>query len=91
MKVKIGRKNVELKWKLRSLLMYENITDESFSPKTLQDLITYLYCVVVSSSGDYDLTYDKFIEEIDDQPTIIAEFKDWLENVVEVQEKLKKK
>ena len=53
MTITINEKTIELKYSLRAMLMYENMTDKTFNPSTLTDVITYMYCIVVSSSQDY--------------------------------------
>lgn len=79
MKVNIKGQEVELRYSMRSLFMYENITGQSFNPKTLQDFATFFYCVVCSSNKDLDLTFDDFIDEvIDPQPELMSEFAEWL-------------
>jgi hypothetical protein len=74
MKITIKDKDIELKNTLRSMIMYENITEKSFNPETVTDIITYMYCVVVASSNDYTLTFDEFINYVDENPTIFDEF-----------------
>lgn len=80
MKVTIkGQQEVELRYSMRSLFMYENITGQSFSPKTIQDFCTFFYCVLCSSNKDLDLTFDDFIDEvIDPNPQVMNEFAEWL-------------
>lgn len=48
MKVKIKEQEVELRYSMRALFQYENITGQSFNPKTLQDFCTssIALCVV---------------------------------------------
>lgn len=83
MKVRIKEQEVELRYSMRSLFMYENITGASFNPKTLQDFCTFFYCVVMSSKRDLDLTFDEFIDEfIDRQPELLNQFAEWLSNVM---------
>ena len=49
MKVVIKEQEIELKKTMRSYMMFESITDKAFAPKTLTDMVTYFYCVVMSS------------------------------------------
>lgn len=90
MKITIKEKEIELKYTLRSMLMYENITDQTFNPQTMTDLITYMYCVVVASSKDYTLKFDEFIDYIDDNPNVINEFGNWIQDVVKTNSIFKK-
>lgn len=83
MKVTINDKEIELKYTLRSMLMYENITDKTFNPSTMSDVITFMYCIVVASSKDYTIKFDDFIDWLDDNPNIINEFGEWIQTVAQ--------
>ena len=79
MEIKIKDKIITLKLSLRSLLMYENCTQKSFNPQNFSDIITYFYCIVVCSSKDYSLSFDEFIDYIDENPVILEEMTKWLD------------
>ena len=84
MKVNIKGQEVELRYSMRSLFMYENITGASFNPKSLQDFCTFFYCVVCSSNKDLDLTFDDFIDEvIDPNPQLMNVFAEWLGKIMQ--------
>lgn len=84
MKVTIKQQEVELRYSMRALFQYENITGQSFNPKTLQDFCTFFYCVVCSSNKDLDITFDGFIDEVlDPQPELMSEFAEWLSNTMQ--------
>ena len=77
--IKIKDKEIELKQTLRALIMYENITDKAFEPKTFQDILTFLYCIVLTSSKDYSLiTFDEFIDFIDENHQVLEDMIKWL-------------
>lgn len=79
MKVTIKGQEVELRYSMRALFQYENITGQSFNPKTIQDFCTFFYCVLVSSNKDLTITFDEFIDEVlDPQPELMSEFAEWL-------------
>ena len=83
MKVTIKEQEVTLRYSMRALFQYENITGQSFNPKTLQDFCTFFYCVVCSSNKDLDLTFDEFIDEvIDPNPQVMNEFAVWLNSTM---------
>lgn len=85
MKVRIKeQQEVELRYSMRALFQYENITGQSFNPKTIQDFCTFFYCVVCSSNKDLDITFDGFIDEVlDPQPELMSLFAEWLGNVMQ--------
>lgn len=82
MKVRIKEQEVELRYSMRSLFMYEKIVGQ-FNPKTIEEFATFFYCVLCSSNKDLDLTFDEFIDEvIDPQPELLNQFAGWLSNVM---------
>lgn len=92
MKLKINEKEIKLKNSLRSLILYENVTGQTFAaPQTIQDIITYFYCVVVGSSKDYSLSFDNFVDLLDEQPNLINDFTAWIQEQVKVNDDVKKK
>lgn len=92
MKLKINENEIELKHTLRSLILYENVTGQTFAaPQTIQDIITYFYCVVVGSSKDYSLSFDEFVDVLDEQPNLINEFTQWIQDQAKINEDVKKK
>ena len=92
MKIQINNKEVELKNTIRSLIIYENITNQTFfAPSTLEDVITYFYCVVVASSKDYSLKFDDFVDWIDENPNVLNEFTKWFQDLAQTTEDIKKK
>ena len=82
MKVTIKEQEITLKYSMRSLFLYEQKSGESFSPRNLEQYCLYFYCVVMSSNRDLDLTFDDFIDFLDEDPSKITEFAEWLSNVM---------
>lgn len=78
MTITIKDKDIELKYTIRAMIMYENMTEKSFAPQSLTDIITFMYCVVVSSAKDYSIKFDEFIDYLDENPNIINDFGNWL-------------
>lgn len=79
MTLKINDKDVELKIKTRTYMLYENITNKSFEPTTMTDIINFLYCVILTSSNDYDYKYNDLLDFLDEDPMILPNFCNWLE------------
>lgn len=82
MEIVINDKKVTLKYGFRALMIYENITQKSFNPQGLTDVITFFYSVVVASSGKEDnISFDSFIDWIDLHPGTLNDFSQWLTDV----------
>ena len=79
MKVIFNDKEITLKSSFRAMVAYEQITDHIFSPSTVTDILVYFYCCVITSK-DYDgtMTFDEFMDYLDDNPTILQEFSEWM-------------
>lgn len=84
MKINIKDKEIELKKTFRSYVIYESITDKVFAPKTMSDVITYFYCVVLASDRNLELTFDEFIDWLDENDNALNDFEQWLTKINEV-------
>lgn len=78
MTIKIKDREVTLKYSLRSLILYENIMNKSFTPSTMMDTIVFMFCVIMSSDKDVDLTFDEWLDMLDSNQQIMVDFADWL-------------
>ena len=85
MEIVIKNKEVSLKYSFRALMIYENITQKSFNPKGISDVVVFFYSVVVASTKDTTLSFDDFIDWLDDNATAINDFSVWLTSVFNAQ------
>lgn len=76
--VKIKDKEIELKQTFRSLIQYEEITNKTFNPSSLKEILTYCYCVINNSNKEFKIDYEDFLDYIDDNPNIVNDFSNWL-------------
>lgn len=83
MTITIREQEITLKYSMRSLFLYEQKSGESFSPRNLEQYCLYFYCVVCSSNKDLDLTFDDFIDFLDEDPSKITEFAEWLSKTMQ--------
>ena len=84
MKIKIQEKEIELKKTFRSYIIFESITDKIFAPKTMSDVVTYFYSVVLASDRNLELTFDEFIDWLDENEDALNDFEQWLTKINEV-------
>ena len=85
MEIVIKNKTVSLKYSFRALMIYENITQKNFNPKGISDVVVFFYSVVVASTKDTTLSFDDFIDWLDDNATAINDFSVWLTSVFNAQ------
>lgn len=89
MKIQINNTEIELRYSFKALMMYENIQKESFNPKTLSDIVVFMYSVVLASAPkNATILFDEFIEWLDANPNSITDFATWLADVITKQQTL---
>lgn len=88
MKVTINEKEVVLKYGFKPLMIYEKLTGESFQAEGLTEVLTLFYACILATGKIDDLTFDGFIEWMDEHPEQLTAFSQWLSTIFKVQEKL---
>lgn len=83
MKIKLNDKEIELKYSFRALMAYENVMDKSLEMNTLSDILTFFYCIVITSARDNSIKFDDFMDYVDKHPEAVAEFNSWLSTVIQ--------
>lgn len=78
MKIKIKDKEVELKYSIRALMMFENIMNKTFSIDNTQDSVVFFYCIVLASDKALKISFDEFLDILDEQPNVISDFAEWI-------------
>lgn len=82
MNIIVKNQNIELKYSFRAMMIYEKITGEAFNPKGITELMIYLYSIILSSAKDISLSFDDFVNWIDENPTTLNEFTVWLTSIL---------
>ena len=79
MKVQILGRDIELKATFRAYIIFENITGKSFQQlSTLADVLTFFYATILGSAKTTDISFDDFLDFIDENPNIVTEFSEWI-------------
>ena len=60
------------------MMIFERITDKSFSLNGLTDELIFLYSSILASNKDCNLSYNDLIDACDKNPTILKNFSDFL-------------
>lgn len=75
--ITIKGKNYNLKYSLRALFIFEQITNRPFEIKTLLDNYIFFYSLILASNKDEDpLDWDEFIDALDESPNLLVEMND---------------
>lgn len=78
MKLNIQEKEINIKYSFKGFMAYEQITGESFKPQGLKEIITLFYSMVMTSNNELSITFDEFIDWLDENPLKLNEFTNFL-------------
>lgn len=84
MKITIKNIDITLKYGFRAQMVYERIQGETFQPISLNNILLMFYSVIISSNKDIQLTFDEFIEYIDNTPKVVVEFTNWMAKELDI-------
>jgi len=78
MKFTYKEKEYELKYSFRALIIYENITKKNFNPTSISDILVFFYSILCSSGKGDVFDFNEFMDIIDENPSLVTEFSEWL-------------
>lgn len=88
MEIKINEKTYDVKYGFRALLIYENITNESFQPNGLNSMLILFYSCVMAGNKDATIDFESFVDALDEQPEKVSEFGDYILAMMSKNDKL---
>ena len=89
--MEINGKKYNLKYSLRSMFAFEEITGKPFEVKTLLDTYILAYACIISNPENPSLEFNDFINYCDEHPEVIEEFNKFMSDEMKKRELLKKK
>lgn len=98
--ITLNNKVYKVKYTIRALFIFEQITGKSFKLETLLDNYVFYYSIILANNPNNIIDWDEFIDALDNDPKKLEEFgkvlsdeekKDKLFEVVEEGEDNKKK
>lgn len=78
--MKIQGKEYKIKVTLRAMMIFEQITGKPFEIKDTMGEMLYFYSILLANNPDCNISFGIFIDELDENPELIAEFKEVLLN-----------
>lgn len=85
MKIKIKEVEYTIKYTLRALFIYEQITGKTFSMQTLTDQYIFIYCLILANAPDIEMSFDDFINECDNDSELVISMQNFLAKEMEKQ------
>ena len=78
--IKINDKEYKVKYTIRALFYWEQITGKSFAINTLLDNYLFFYCMILANNPDNVLEWDQFLNAIDNDPTLFSQINSTVED-----------
>lgn len=77
--IEINGKNYKLKYTIRSLFIWEQITGKSFKIENMLDNYLFFYSMILANNRDDILSWDDYINAMDADPTLFKRMSDIIE------------
>ncbi|HEY9543681.1 hypothetical protein [Prevotella sp.] len=71
--IKINNKDYKIKYTIRALFIFEQITHKPFAIKSLLDNYIFFYCLILANNKDNVLDWDEFIDALDSDSTLLKQ------------------
>ncbi len=78
--IKINDKEYKVKYTIRALFYWEQITGKPFAINTLLDNYLFFYCMILANNPDNVLEWDQFLNAIDNDPTLFSQINSTVED-----------
>lgn len=85
-KITINGKEFKVKYTLRALFIFEQITKKPFEIKTLLDNYVFFYSILLANNDDNIIEWNEFIDALDNDPTIFKQINDMVNQSTKVEE-----
>lgn len=72
MTITINNKEYKIKYTIRALFIFEQITNKPFGITTLLDNYVFFYSLLLANNEDV-LEWDEFIDALDNNPSLLQE------------------
>ena len=74
----INGNEYKIKYGIRAMLIQEQITQKPFSLENMNEQLVFLYACLLAANNELTMTYEEFLDAIDDDMSIIIRFGQYL-------------
>ena len=90
MEITIQDKTYKIKYSIRALFIFEQLTGKSFSLDSLMNQYVFFYSMLLANNSECTLTFDKFIDKCDEDFTLVTNLQKYITEVFAKQAQLVK-
>lgn len=88
--IKINEKEYKIKYTIRALFIFEQIAGKPFAIDSLLDNYIFFYAILLANNPDEMMTWDDFINALDENPEIFAKIADAVNDLGKVDDMMAK-
>lgn len=70
MKITINKKKYEVRYTIRAIFLFEQITKAPFEIKTITDSYVFFYCMILANNPENVLEWDDYLNALDRDKTL---------------------
>ncbi|MDR5579858.1 hypothetical protein BJP75_00012650 [Bacteroides thetaiotaomicron] len=85
MEIQIKGTAYNIRYTIRAMFVFEQITGKVFRLENLTDYYLFYYSLLVANNPDLQMTFEDFINECDDEPALVIQLQDFLSKEMEKQ------
>lgn len=71
--VNINGKDYKVKYTIRALFIFEQITGKAFKLETMLDSYIFYYSMILANNKDQVLQWDEFLDALDENPKLLQD------------------
>ena len=90
MEITIKEQTYKVKYSIRSLFIFEQLSGKSFTLESLLDQYIFFYSMILANNPECTITFDDFIDEFDEDFTLVTSLQKYITEVFAKQAQLNK-
>lgn len=71
--ININGKDYKVKYTIRALFIFEQITGKAFKLETMLDSYIFYYSMILANNKDQILQWDEFLDALDENPKLLQD------------------
>lgn len=71
--IKIKGTEYNFKINIRGMMIFEEVRKKTFELTNLTDTYVYMYCILTACNDNFVMTFDEFLDELDENPTLVLQ------------------
>lgn len=89
MEITIKDNTYKIKYSIRALFIFEEITGKTFKLEKVMDFYIFFYAMILANNPDSNLLFNDFIDACDEDTSLFTSFQNYLNEVLSKENQFK--